>query len=65
MANGKFGRLACKIQIFAEYAKLCGGDGIRVEKASELDAAFEKAIASKGGFPCRDIDRCIAHINLF
>ena len=35
---------------FAEYAKLCGGDGVRVETTSQLDAAFEKAIASKGVF---------------
>ena len=50
---------------FAEYAKLCGGDGVRVEKTSQLDAAFEKAIASKGVFLVEDIDGCIAHINLF
>ncbi len=35
---------------FSEYAKLCGGDGIRVEKQSDLDDAFKKGIASKKPF---------------
>ena len=35
---------------FSEYAKLCGGDGTRVEKSSDLDSAFTKAIASKKPF---------------
>ena len=35
---------------FAEYAKLCGGDSARVEKASELKTAFEKGIVSTKPF---------------
>ena len=35
---------------FAEYAKLCGGESARVEKASELKAALEKGIASPKPF---------------
>lgn len=35
---------------FAEYARLCGGEGIRVEKAAELKPAFEKAVASSKPF---------------
>lgn len=35
---------------FAEYAKLCGGDGIRVEKASDIERAIELAIASPKPF---------------
>jgi pyruvate oxidase len=30
---------------FAEYAKLCGGVGIRVEQANELEGALEEALA--------------------
>lgn len=33
---------------FAEYANLCGGLGIRVDRAEELDAALEEAMV------CRD-----------
>ncbi|WP_310992010.1 thiamine pyrophosphate-dependent enzyme [Aequorivita marina] len=35
---------------FAEYAKLCGGDGVRVEHAQDIEAAIEKAIASPKPF---------------
>jgi len=35
---------------FAEYAKLCGGDGIRVENPEEIQPAVEKAINSKKPF---------------
>ena len=35
---------------FAEYAKLCGGDGIRVEHASEIENAFKMAMASNKPF---------------
>lgn len=35
---------------FAEYAKLCGGDGIRVEHAADIDKAIEMAIASPKPF---------------
>jgi len=33
---------------FAEYARLCGGVGIRVSKAGELRAAFGRALAVDG-----------------
>ncbi|MEM9293663.1 MAG: thiamine pyrophosphate-dependent enzyme [Acidobacteriota bacterium] len=33
---------------FSEYVNLCGGLGIRVTEASELDAALEKALAYDG-----------------
>jgi thiamine pyrophosphate-dependent acetolactate synthase large subunit-like protein/nitrite reductase/ring-hydroxylating ferredoxin subunit len=33
---------------FASFAKLCGGKGFRVTKASEFDAAFEAALQHKG-----------------
>ena len=33
---------------FAEYAKLCGGFGVRVTDPAELEAAISKAIAHKG-----------------
>ena len=32
----------------AEYAKICGGDGIRVEKAVDVLPAIKAAIASPG-----------------
>lgn len=35
---------------FAEYAKLCGGDGVRVENAEDIPAAFAAAIASNKPF---------------
>lgn len=35
---------------FAEYAKLCGGESARVEKASELKSALEKGVASPKPF---------------
>jgi thiamine pyrophosphate-dependent acetolactate synthase large subunit-like protein len=35
---------------FAEYAKLCGGDGIRVEHAKDIPEAIEMAIASPKPF---------------
>lgn len=35
---------------FAEFAKNCGGDGIRVETHSQLDEAFQKGLASKKPF---------------
>jgi thiamine pyrophosphate-dependent acetolactate synthase large subunit-like protein len=35
---------------FAEYAKLCGGDGIRVEHAKDIPEAIEMAIASTKPF---------------
>ena len=35
---------------FAEYARLCGGDGITVTKSSELRSAFEKGLNSKKPF---------------
>ncbi|MBK5214239.1 MAG: hypothetical protein JJE55_11335 [Flavobacteriaceae bacterium] len=35
---------------FAEYAKLCGGDGIRVEHAADIEGAIEMAIASPKPF---------------
>ena len=35
---------------FAEYAKLCGVDGIRVEHASDIERAIEMAIASPKPF---------------
>jgi len=35
---------------FAEYAKLCGGDGIRVECAEDIPKAIEAAIASPKPF---------------
>jgi thiamine pyrophosphate-dependent acetolactate synthase large subunit-like protein/nitrite reductase/ring-hydroxylating ferredoxin subunit len=33
---------------FAEYAKLCGAEGIRVTDASQLDAAMERGLAHGG-----------------
>ncbi|WP_417745014.1 thiamine pyrophosphate-dependent enzyme [Rosistilla oblonga] len=33
---------------FAQYATLCGGLGIRVESAAELDAAYQQALAYRG-----------------
>ncbi len=33
---------------FAEFARLCGGFGIRVEKADELPAALRKALTTEG-----------------
>ncbi len=35
---------------FAEYAKLCGGDGIRVEDAKDIPAAFQAALESNKPF---------------
>ncbi|MDO7136327.1 thiamine pyrophosphate-dependent enzyme [Algibacter lectus] len=35
---------------FAEYAKLCGGDGVRVEHARDIDAAIIQAKHSKKPF---------------
>jgi thiamine pyrophosphate-dependent acetolactate synthase large subunit-like protein len=35
---------------FAEYAKLCGGDGVRVEKLEDIEPAVEKAIKSNKPF---------------
>lgn len=35
---------------FAEFARLCGGDGITVKKSSELKSAFEAGINSKKPF---------------
>jgi len=35
---------------FAEYARLCGGDGVRVEHAKDIDAAVELAKNSSGPF---------------
>ena len=35
---------------FAAYAKLCGGDGVRVEHAKDIDAAIAVAKASKKPF---------------
>lgn len=35
---------------FAEYAKLCGGDGIRVEHAKDIKAAIQSAIDSPKPF---------------
>lgn len=35
---------------FADYAKLCGGDGVRVEHAKDIDAAIAQAQASKKPF---------------
>jgi pyruvate oxidase len=32
---------------FAEYARLCGGLGIRVEKMEDLQPALEQALASE------------------
>ena len=31
---------------FAEYARICGGVGINVEKPEELEAAVEEALSS-------------------
>jgi thiamine pyrophosphate-dependent acetolactate synthase large subunit-like protein len=33
---------------FAEYARLCGGLGIRVERASDLPTALEEALTAEG-----------------
>ncbi|WP_405414589.1 thiamine pyrophosphate-dependent enzyme [Maribacter sp. Asnod1-A12] len=35
---------------FAEYAKLCGGDGVRIEKTNDIDTAIVKAKNSKKPF---------------
>ena len=35
---------------FAEYAKACGGDGVRVEHASDIVAAVDQALASPKPF---------------
>lgn len=35
---------------FAEYAKLCGGDGVRVEKVTEIEEAIKQAKKSKKPF---------------
>jgi thiamine pyrophosphate-dependent acetolactate synthase large subunit-like protein len=33
---------------FAQYAQLCGGTGIRVERAEQLDDALARAFATDG-----------------
>ena len=33
---------------FADFASLCGADGVRVETAEELDAALERALGHSG-----------------
>ncbi len=33
---------------FADYARLCGGTGIRVERADQLAEAFQSALAAEG-----------------
>ncbi|MGR4001503.1 MAG: thiamine pyrophosphate-binding protein [Alphaproteobacteria bacterium] len=33
---------------FSRYAKLCGGEGIRVTRASDLESAFRRGLAYKG-----------------
>ena len=33
---------------FADYARICGGEGIRVERAEELAEAFKAALSTKG-----------------
>ncbi len=35
---------------FADYAKLCGGEGVRVEHAKDIDAAIARAKSSKKPF---------------
>ncbi len=35
---------------FADFAKLCGGDGVTVTDADDLDAAFKKGLSSKKPF---------------
>lgn len=35
---------------FAEYAKICGGDGVKITKASEVVPAMEKAAAAEKPF---------------
>jgi thiamine pyrophosphate-dependent acetolactate synthase large subunit-like protein len=35
---------------FADYARLCGGDGVRVENAEDIDDAVRAAKASKKAF---------------
>jgi len=35
---------------FAEYAKICGGDGVRVEEADQVIPAIEQAVASDKPF---------------
>ena len=35
---------------FAEYAKACGGDGVRVEHAADIVAAVDQALASPKPF---------------
>jgi thiamine pyrophosphate-dependent acetolactate synthase large subunit-like protein/nitrite reductase/ring-hydroxylating ferredoxin subunit len=34
---------------FAEFARLCGGEGFRVDRAEDLDSALEAALAIRGG----------------
>ncbi|SMF82739.1 hypothetical protein, partial [Pseudobacteriovorax antillogorgiicola] len=34
----------------AEFAKLCGGDGVTVREPGDLDAAFEKCMISEKPF---------------
>ena len=43
---------------FAEFAKVCGGDGVRVEHASDISAAIEQAKASTKPFI---IDAVVTH----
>ena len=33
---------------FADYARMCGGTGIRVESAANLKAALDAALAAEG-----------------
>ena len=35
---------------FAEFARLYGGDGFRIEKASQLKSAFEQGLSSSKPF---------------
>ena len=35
---------------FSEFAKLCGGDGVTVKDAKDLDDAFKKGLSSKKPF---------------
>ena len=34
---------------FAEFARLCGGEGFRVDRPEDLDSALEAALAVRGG----------------
>ena len=46
--DGKvWGNSLCNVN-FAEYARLCGAVGIRVESPNELQGAFEMALAVEG-----------------